>query len=129
MFLGYSTQYAGDVHRFLHMKMNHIIYSQDVQWLCKLWHEFYRIPSNHSADAYVHPFADYIEESGSGQKVEENVQDGQQAPVEADSSLEEEKPIAARTRSHDSAPIPTRTRSQQNLTDIAHFADIKAGSN
>ena len=27
MFLGYSTQYAGDVYRFLHMKTNHIIHS------------------------------------------------------------------------------------------------------
>ena len=29
MFMGYSTQHAGDVYRFLHMKTNHIIYSQD----------------------------------------------------------------------------------------------------
>ena len=27
MFLCYSTQYAGDVYRFLHMKTNHIIHS------------------------------------------------------------------------------------------------------
>ena len=30
MFLGYSTQHVGDVYQFLHMKTNHIIYSQDV---------------------------------------------------------------------------------------------------
>ena len=36
MFMGYSTQHAGDVYRFLHMKTNHIIYSQAVQWLAKL---------------------------------------------------------------------------------------------
>ena len=30
MFMGYSTQQAGDVYRFLHIKTNHIIYSQDV---------------------------------------------------------------------------------------------------
>ena len=45
------------------------------------------------------------------------------------SSLEEEEPIAARTRSHDSEPIATRTTSQQDLTDIAGFADINLGSN
>ena len=52
-----------------------------------------------------------------------------QAEAIHDSSLEEEEPIAARTRSHDSAPIASRTRSQQDLTDIADFADIKAGLN
>ena len=76
---------------------------------------------------------DYIEENGTGQEVEENDQDKQQAPVEEegvhDSSLEEEKPVAARTRSHDSEPIATRTRSQQDLTDIAGFDDIKLGPN
>ena len=30
MFLGYSTQYAGDVYRFLQIKTNHIIHSQEV---------------------------------------------------------------------------------------------------
>ena len=88
MFLGYSTQYAGDVYRFLH--------SQDVQWLGKMWHEFHSVPSNHSADAYVNPFDDYYEENGTGQEVEENTQHKEQVPVEGedvhDSSLEEEEP-------------------------------------
>ena len=43
--------------------------------------------------------------------------------------MEEEEPIAARTSSHDSAPIASRTRSQQDLTDIAGFADVKTGPN
>ena len=60
MFLGYSTQHAGDVYRFLHIK-NQIIYSQDVQQLGKMWHEFYSIPSGHSVDAYVDPFDYYID--------------------------------------------------------------------
>ena len=104
-----------------------------MQWLGKMWDEFYSVPSNHSADAYVDPFDDYIEENGTGQDVEENVQDKEQAPVEEedvhDSSLEEEEPIAARTRSHDSETIATRTRRPTDLTDIAGFADIKSGSN
>ena len=29
IFLGCSTQYAGDVYRSLHMKTNHVIHSQD----------------------------------------------------------------------------------------------------
>ena len=31
MLQGYSTQHAGDVYWFLHMKTNHIRYSQTVQ--------------------------------------------------------------------------------------------------
>ena len=58
MFLGCSTQDAGNVHRFLHMQTNHIIHSQDEQWLGKMWHQFYSVPSNHSADAYVDLFDD-----------------------------------------------------------------------
>ena len=30
MFMGYSTQHAGDVYRVLHLKTNHVIYSRDV---------------------------------------------------------------------------------------------------
>ena len=47
-----------------------------------MWHEFYSVPSIHSADANVDPFDDYIEENGTGQEVEENVQDREQVPVE-----------------------------------------------
>ena len=94
-------------------------------------HEFYSVPSKKSADAYVDPFDDYIEENGTGQEVEENVQDKQQAPVEEDdvhdSSLGEEEPIAARTRSHDSEPIATRTRSQQDLTEMLVLLILSQG--
>ena len=47
-----------------------------------MWRQFYSVPSNHSADAYVDPFDDYIEEIDTGQEVEGNVQDKVQAPVE-----------------------------------------------
>ena len=62
MFMGYSTQEAGDVYSFLHLKTNHIIYSRDAQWLGKTWKEFYNIPSHHNAEEYVDPFDNYIEE-------------------------------------------------------------------
>ena len=130
MFMGHSTQDTGDVYRFLHMKTNHIIYSRDVQWLGQMWHEFYSIPSIHSADAYVDPFDDYIEETGTDQEVEDNVEETEQTPTEAEETrFEEDEPIAARTRSHDTEPIASRTRSQQDLIDIAGFADGKTGSN
>ena len=98
MFMGYSTQHAGDVHRFLHLKTNHGIYSRDVQMLGKMWNKFYSIPSNHSADAYVDPFDDYIEDTGTDQENESNVQEVEPIPIETEqTSLEEEEPIAART--------------------------------
>ena len=78
MFMGYSTQHAGDVYRILHQKTNHVIYSRDVQWLGRMWDEFYSIPSNHSADAYVDPFDDYIEEIGTDQEIENNAQGAEQ---------------------------------------------------
>ena len=67
---------------------------------------------------------------GIEQETKINVQEGEPTPIETEStSLEEEEPIVARTRSHDSAPIASRTRSQQDLTDIAGFADVRTGSN
>ena len=95
-----------------------------------MWNEFHSIPSSHSADAYVDPFDDYIEETGTDQESENNAQGKEQMPVEAEeTNVEDEEPIAPRTRSHDSEPIASRTRSQQDLTDIAGFAGVKTGSN
>ena len=112
MFMGYSTQHAGDVYRLLHLKTNHVIYSRDVQLLSKMWNEFYNITSNHSADAYVDPFDDYIEDTGTEQETEINVQEVEPTPTETEqTSLYEQEPIAAGTRSHDSALIASRTRS------------------
>ena len=95
--------------------------------ISKMWHEFYSIPSSHSRDAYVDPFDDYIEEIRTNKEVEDNVQETEQIPVEAEeTSFEEDEPIAARTRSHGPEPIAIRIRSQQDLTDIAGFADVKS---
>ena len=77
MFMGYSTTCWRCV-QVLAYKTNHIIYSRDVQWLGKMWHDFYSIPSIHSADSYVEPFDDYIEETGTDQEVEDNVQETEQ---------------------------------------------------
>ena len=73
MFMGYSTQHAGDLYMFLHLKTNRVIYSRDVQWLGKMWKEFYNIPSNHSEDAYIDPFDDYNEDSVTEQETGSNV--------------------------------------------------------
>ena len=83
----------------------------------------------YSTDKYIDLFDDYIEETGIKQEVEENIQETEQMPVVTeDTNEEEEKPIVTRTQSHDSGPIASRTRSQQNLTEMAGFANIKIGT-
>ena len=123
MFMGYSTQHAGDVYRFLHMKTNHIIYIWDVQWLGKLWCEFYHIPNMQRAEKCKDPFDNHIEETGIEWKVEDAMQEQEPEPehmpmVAADTNVEEDELIATRKQSHDSEPIASRTRSQQDLTEM-----------
>ena len=73
-----------------------------MQWLEKMWNEFYSIPSNHSADAYVDPFDEYTEDTGTDHETESNARKVEPSPIQIEeTSLEEEEPIASRTRSHD----------------------------
>ena len=112
------------------MKTNHIIYSQDVQWLGKLWHALYKVQSTHSTNKYVDPFDDYIEETVIEQNVEDNIQETEHMPaIFEDTDDRENELIATRTRSHDEDPIASRTRSQHNLTEMAGYADVKVGTN
>ena len=130
MLMGYNIQHTGDVYRLLHLWTNHVIYSRHVQWQGKMWNEFYNIPSTHIADAYVYPFDDYIENTGTDQEAESNVREVEPPPIETEETcLEEEEPIAATTRSHESEPIASRTRSQKDMTEIARLADVKSGCN
>ena len=78
MLQGYSEHHAGDVYWFLYMKTNHIRCSQDVQWLRKLWHEFYHILNLHSAEQHEDPFEDYIEENDTEEESEKNLQETEQ---------------------------------------------------
>ena len=43
LFVGYSTQHAGDVYRLLNHKTSWVIHRSDVKWICKMWAEFYKI--------------------------------------------------------------------------------------
>ena len=43
LFVGYSTQHAGDVYRLLNPKTSRVIHSRDVKWIGKTWAEFYKI--------------------------------------------------------------------------------------
>ena len=37
LFVGYSTQHAGDVYRLLNPKTSRVIHSRDVKWIGKTW--------------------------------------------------------------------------------------------
>ena len=43
LFVGYSTQHAGDVYRLLNAKMSRVTHSRDVKWTGKAWAEFFKI--------------------------------------------------------------------------------------
>ena len=40
LFVGYSTQHAGDVYRLLNPKTSRVIHSRDVKWTGNTWAEF-----------------------------------------------------------------------------------------
>ena len=43
LFVGCSTQHAGDVYRLLNPKTSRVIHSRDVKWTGKMWGELYKI--------------------------------------------------------------------------------------
>ena len=52
LFVGYSTQHAGDVYRLLNPKTSRVIHSRDVKWIGKTWAEFYKINMIDRASGY-----------------------------------------------------------------------------
>ena len=58
LFVGYSTQHAGDVYRLLNPKTSRVIHSRDVKWIGKMWAEFYKIIMIDRASGYVDPDED-----------------------------------------------------------------------
>ena len=55
LFVGYSTQHAGDVYRLLNPKTSRVVHSRDVKWTGKTWAEFYKIKMIDRASGYVYP--------------------------------------------------------------------------
>ena len=55
LFIGYSTQHAGDVYRLLNPKPSRVIHSRDVKWIGKTWAEFDKIEMIDKASEYVDP--------------------------------------------------------------------------
>ena len=58
LFVGYSTQHAGDVYRLLNPKPSRGIHSRDVKWIGKMWAEFYNMKMIDRASGYVDPDKD-----------------------------------------------------------------------
>ena len=93
-----------------------------------MWNKFSSIPKNHSTEEYVDPFDDYIKDKSTSQGIDDV--ETEQTSVDTDElNVEDKEPITARTRSHKSEPRASQTRSQQDMTEIASFADIKTRSN
>ena len=54
MVIGYLTAHAGNVYSFIHSKTNQIIYSCDVQWLNRLWGEYYKVSPKDCIKYFAH---------------------------------------------------------------------------
>ena len=142
LFVGYSTQHAGDVYRLLSPETCRAIQSRDVKWTGKTWAEFYKIKMIDRASGYVDPDEDL-------QLEEEEDQDEQEAAIEPEedepeviqvgqSQAEEsteapvgvasDEPVASRTRSQTTASEPVAARTKQALgssPEMSAFADVK----
>ena len=71
LFVGYSTQHAGDVYRLLNPKTSRVIHSRDVKWIGKMWAEFYKIKMIDRASGYVGPYEDFQLEEEEDQDIDE----------------------------------------------------------
>ena len=72
LFVGYSTQHAGDVYRLLNPKTSRAIHSRDVNWTGKPWVEFYKIKMVDRTSGYVDPDEDFHPEEENQDNDEEN---------------------------------------------------------
>ena len=80
LFIGYTTQHAGDVYRLLNPKTSRVIHNRDVKWIGKTWAEFYKIKMIDRASGYVDPDEDF--------QLEEEDHDTDEYDSEAEDDLE-----------------------------------------
>ena len=142
LFVGYSTQHAGDVYRLLKTKTSRDIHSRDVKWIGKTWPEFYKIKMTDRASGYVNPDEDLqLEEEEDQEEQEEEIepeedeqeviQVGQsqaEEPTETPVGVVSDGPVASRTRSQTTASEPIATRTRQALgssPEMSAFANVK----
>ena len=123
LFIGYSTQHAGDVYRLLNPKTSRVTHSRDVEWIGTTWAEFYKIKMADRASVHVDP--------DDGFQLEEDDQDNEddsepiqviqpqaEEPREPLVEVEDDEPVASRTRSP-AEPVAARTR--QSLGSDPHL--------
>ena len=142
LFVGYSTQHAGDVYRLLNPKTSRVIHSRDVKWIGKMWAEFYKIEMTDRASGYVDPDEDFQLDEEEDQDVEEEelepeenesevIQVGQSQgvePTETPVGVASDEPVASRTRSQTAASEQIAARTRQALgssPEMSSFADVK----
>ena len=142
LFVGYSTQHAGDVYRLLNPKTSRVIHSRDVKWIGKMWAEFYKIKKIDRASGYVDPDEDFQLEEEEDQDVEEEetepeeeeaevIQVGQsqaEEPTETPVGVADDEPVASRTRSQTATDEPIAARTRLALgsdPEMSAFADVK----
>ena len=142
LFVGYSTQHAGDVYRLLNPKTSRFIHNRYVKWTGKTSAEFYKIKMIDRASGYVDPDEDFQLEEEEDQDVEEEesepeenesevIQVGQSQaaePTETPVGVASDEPVASRTRSQTAANEPIAARTRQALgssPEMSAFADVK----
>ena len=130
LFVGYSTQHAGDVYRLWNLKTSRVIHSRDVKWIGKAWAEFYKIKMDDRASGHV--------DQDEGCQLEEEDQDNEddsepmqviqaqaEEPREPLVEVEDYEPVASRTGSQ-TEPVAARTRqSLGSDPEVSAFADVK----
>ena len=142
LFVGYSTQHAGDVYRLLNPKTSRVIHSRDVKWIGKTWAEFYKIKMIDRASGHVDPDEDLQleeDEDQDEQEAEIEPEEDEQEVIQVGQSQAEEptetpvgvasgEPVASRTRSQTTASEPVAARTRQALgtnPEMSAFADVK----
>ena len=137
LFVGYSTQHAGDVYRLLNPKTSRVIHSRDVKWIGKTWAEFYKIKMVDRDSGYGDPDEDFqLEEEDQDideydSETEDDSEPIQVGQPQAEESREpsvgvvDDEPVASRTRSQ-TEPVVARTRQSLGSDPVVSaFADVK----
>ena len=136
LFVGYSTQHAGDVYRLLNPKTNRVIHSRDVKWTGKTWAEFYKMKMIDRASGYVDP-DEYLQLEEQEEEIEPEedepavTQVGQsqaEEPTETPVGVASDEPVVSRTRSQTTEGEPVAARTRQALgssPEMSAFADVR----
>ena len=141
LFVGYSTQHAGDVYRLLNPKKSKVIHSRDVKWKGKTCAEFYKIKMTDRASGYVDPDEDLQLEEEEDQDEQEEIEPEEDEPevIQVGQSQGEEptgtpvgvasgEQVASKTRSQFTVSEPVAARTRQVLgssPEMSAFADVK----